>query len=563
MIFSPRHEAMLLWAGRGVKVFPIKLGTKDGMLCHWPTEATTDPAVIDGWFQTHGDVNVGLKFEQHCACDPDDAEGQASYDALGADRTYTQRTPGGGRHYVFAGHLPNTVGAFGPSLDTRGPGGFILAAPSVIGDKEYTVEIDQWPPAPLPRKLAERVAARERETAERPSLPAVEGFDPIVAHNQAVAYLKAHPHILSGNRNHEVFQVMAQLRDWGIEHEDRVTLTQQYLKMDWDGFDEAEVRKCSASADRNARNGEPATEAPLPVQTLFAHALAAHGVDASQAPPVPAPPRPSRFAPRDRAQQRNRQPPTWLVPRLLPQRALVLLYGPSGAGKSLVSQEILMAVSANVETFGSKPLVHGPVIYAALEGLPGVETVRAAAWETRHGVEAVNFYTCPAPLYIIETELEEFRAEMRKLRPILIVFDTVAKMMVGLKEDASDYSKLANFGAQLVEEIGCTVIFLGHTGKNEENGHRGSNALGAACDTRIRITGNIKSSGTLRVFVEHQRDHETEGKPFYFIVKDNVLCPSSASEVAGAEEATKMAKRHSQNTSAPQISLPASPRKSR
>jgi hypothetical protein len=72
--------------------------------------------------------------------------------------TYTVRTVSGGRHLYFTAPegvpLRNTAGKLGWLIDTRAHGGYVVAAPSVVRSREYTVEYDR-PPAPLPAWLTD------------------------------------------------------------------------------------------------------------------------------------------------------------------------------------------------------------------------------------------------------------------------------------------------------------------------------------------------------------------------------------------------------------------------
>lgn len=83
--------------------------------------------------------------------------------------TFTVATPSGGRHLYFrqpdgAGHR-NTQGALGPRIDTRGHGGYVLAAGSRGPDTSHYRILRDGPVAPLPAWLHHALAIA-------PSLPA-------------------------------------------------------------------------------------------------------------------------------------------------------------------------------------------------------------------------------------------------------------------------------------------------------------------------------------------------------------------------------------------------------
>jgi hypothetical protein len=108
--------------------------------------------------------------------------GEASLAALGFGHLLTDpgqprvRTPSGGLHLLFAHPGPgfrNTVAKLGDKVDTRGDGGFVIAAGTVTPNGRYTPEgpIDWRNLPPLPEGLRQALAAPERP-AEPPTAPA-------------------------------------------------------------------------------------------------------------------------------------------------------------------------------------------------------------------------------------------------------------------------------------------------------------------------------------------------------------------------------------------------------
>jgi hypothetical protein len=106
--------------------------------------------------------------------DVDGSEGEESLLALGHGfpATLTQYTPSGGLHFVFE-HLPglgNTASSIGPKLDSRGDGGYIVVAPSVVGERRYRWAGRQAP-APIPGWLLTLVS---KPPVERKPITATE-----------------------------------------------------------------------------------------------------------------------------------------------------------------------------------------------------------------------------------------------------------------------------------------------------------------------------------------------------------------------------------------------------
>jgi Bifunctional DNA primase/polymerase, N-terminal len=77
-------------------------------------------------------------------------------------RTLQVRTPTSGRHVYFAAPatppLGNTAGQIGENIDTRGIGGYVVAAGSARPEGHYSI-IERAPVAPLPDWLIDRLTS--------------------------------------------------------------------------------------------------------------------------------------------------------------------------------------------------------------------------------------------------------------------------------------------------------------------------------------------------------------------------------------------------------------------
>lgn len=172
---------------RGFALFPLRPGTKvPAVPRDWEHAATTSPLRLRQLTQYPG-ANYGV------ACGPSNLivvdldvakEGEEVPDGvtegwrvlldLAAEhggelpRTFTVRTPSGGRHLYFRppvdGPAPrNTVRRLGPLIDTRGAGGYVVAAGSRVEGVEYRV-VDDSPIAVLP----DWISALLRPMEDRP-----------------------------------------------------------------------------------------------------------------------------------------------------------------------------------------------------------------------------------------------------------------------------------------------------------------------------------------------------------------------------------------------------------
>jgi hypothetical protein len=169
------RDAALRYGRAGLKIFPIREGTKDQPLMkEWGLRASSDEAQIAKWWATHPSANIGL------ACMPsgllvvdidvkNGAQGRETMAALLDDLyvltpTRALSTPSGGEHDIYKGKAPSSQGRIGPGVDTRGTGatngGYTLLPPSRTPEGSY-----EWTNkskiAPLDPWVKEKLAAVE------------------------------------------------------------------------------------------------------------------------------------------------------------------------------------------------------------------------------------------------------------------------------------------------------------------------------------------------------------------------------------------------------------------
>lgn len=177
------HRVIPLWprskipAHHGAKDCPGSGPCRDGH-AGWEQRATRDPHQLRTWWRACPDLNVGIATGASGlhVLDLDRAGGEQAPERWRGARhgrdvlariaaeasqrypgdTYAVRTPNGGHHLYYRVpdgiELRNTVGLLGWRIDSRGHGGFIVAAGSVLPTGRYRVEADR-PIAELPAWL--------------------------------------------------------------------------------------------------------------------------------------------------------------------------------------------------------------------------------------------------------------------------------------------------------------------------------------------------------------------------------------------------------------------------
>jgi hypothetical protein len=147
-------------------------------------DATTDFNQIEAWWTKTPNANVavwtGIQSRIYAVdVDPyeDTAKRQHVLSSLPA--TLTSVTPRGGNHYIYSleSNLPGSTSKLAEKIDTRGDGGYLLLAPSVVDGKQYQWLDDGADIVPLPAFVAEEMAPKPQPTVRTDYVPPAMGRD--------------------------------------------------------------------------------------------------------------------------------------------------------------------------------------------------------------------------------------------------------------------------------------------------------------------------------------------------------------------------------------------------
>ncbi|MDX2199601.1 MAG: bifunctional DNA primase/polymerase [Phycisphaerae bacterium] len=155
-------QTALWYADLGYPVFPCAPGRKTPATPHGLLDATTDVEQIGRWWTEQPSANVAIRTDGLLVVDVDGAENPWLHDD--AERRAeiaiapTSQTPRGGRQYFFrqpkGRTWRNTAGRLADHVDTRGNGGYVLVAPSIVDGRGYLWAEDR-PLAVTPPRLPE------------------------------------------------------------------------------------------------------------------------------------------------------------------------------------------------------------------------------------------------------------------------------------------------------------------------------------------------------------------------------------------------------------------------
>jgi AAA domain len=185
----------------------------------------------------------------------------------------------------------------------------------------------------------------------------------------------------------------------------------------------------------------------------------------------------------------NLPEPTWLVNRVIPKGAFCVLYGEPGCGKTFVALSLALSIAAGHPWCG-KTTVPGSILYVAAEGLSGLK-LRVQAYQQKHGLkaESIRYLGRSFDLRDADDVMQLLVAmEGGRLKPDLIILDTLARLTVGADENsARDIGQAIGGIDRLRLESRAAVLVIHHTRKNGGT-ERGSSALRGAADVMIEYS---------------------------------------------------------------------------
>lgn len=185
----------------------------------------------------------------------------------------------------------------------------------------------------------------------------------------------------------------------------------------------------------------------------------------------------------------------WLIYGFLPHNDVGYIYGRPGSYKSFMALDVASRVASASKWNGIDVDYPGMVLYIAAEG--GSEMhLRKKAWRIQTGEDNSAVTILEASVIINNAlEREQLKAAMREVQKqlgmkyVLVVIDTFSKCFVGNENDAADMRAFISGCEDIRDSFdGCTVLFVGHTGKGDSASMRGSSVAFGDCGFSYKIT---------------------------------------------------------------------------
>lgn len=470
-------------ASRGLRVFPLKPGTKLPAIKDWPNLATTDEAQIrrvwDGrpW-------NIGVAMGQgFLGLDVDmknGKDGLASLAALGVELNgFVVRTPTGGKHGYFIGpDVSNSAGRLGAGLDVRGAGGFLVGPASRVEAGEYTIErADGF--GPVPPVIVQRCVAPVERRVEGPDL---DDAGRQSAEDRGRAYLAtAEPAVEGAGGDDTTYRVVARLKDFGVSVEAAFDLMAEH----WND-------RCSPPWDLEDLKTKVANAYEYGTSPIgIAHpAVDFAGFKKVEAPAEPETSKPSSWFRHGDAKGKV----NWLYRNMLPSVGVGVLVAPSQAGKTFLAIELARSLATGSEFFRQEPKDMGGTlfVFAGTEGSGLALRLDALQEPERLPISATTIGNLAEPK-ALQHLLEALKEEAAYILathgvPVrLVVLETMAASGLLIDENSNSEASRAMANLAQISRAMNALVLTSHHPAKAGNGTRGASAIPASADYVIEI----------------------------------------------------------------------------
>jgi hypothetical protein len=168
-------------ARKGRPVFPCDPRSKRPRTKQGFKDATTDPLVIQAWFEQQPDSMLGMPTGAVSGLVVLDVDGHTGFESLRElergrgqlPRTMSVTTPRGGQHFFFRHptmEVRCSVGTIAPAIDVRADGGYVIVPPSRTAEgRTYKVDEECAPAEMPPWLLGAAVTAIDGPRQARPA----------------------------------------------------------------------------------------------------------------------------------------------------------------------------------------------------------------------------------------------------------------------------------------------------------------------------------------------------------------------------------------------------------
>lgn len=228
---------------------------------------------------------------------------------------------------------------------------------------------------------------------------------------------------------------------------------------------------------------------------------------------------------------------SFVIKDLIPEDSFTSIYGPSGSYKSFIALDWACHIATGKD-WDCHKVNQGAVLYVAGEGDFGVK-LRIRAWEIQHNVTSID-NLARLPMAVFPADDDQINIVVEYCREIksktghavkLIILDTLARCYGGNDENSSRDMGAFIKGCDTIKQLtGATVLVVHHSGKNVENGGRGSSSLPAALDVEFRVKREDNEQA-LVLTCSKMKDAEPPETKAYDLINVHIRTDSDGDEI--------------------------------
>ena len=503
-------DAVLSLAAKGFSVFPVEKNKKTPLINGWQKNATTDAEKIKKWWGLRQEENVAIHTasangKHLLVIDVDTKnDGDKAWEELCNQHelpdTRIHSTPSGGQHVFFYSPEPqkSSVGKIAKGIDARGVGGYVVAPPSCIDDKHYSIESD-CEIAPAPRwllQLIKNTASKAEPVTDAPS-----NIDQETAIERARNFLeKRAPAVQGSGGDVWTYKTVAVIRDFGVAAEHVLELLLPWNEICEPPWGPQDLQKKVTSVYSYAQNAAGAKSAESILKDFE---------------DIPVPIASDTEQPAESDQPNTIQPmflkginlpdilnQEFVVDQLVPKGSDCQVFAASNVGKTFFALSMAFHVATGKEFLGHRTK-RGGVLYLGYEGHVGLAKRLAALIQENPDTDLNDVPLMVIPmsnslvtengsdkgLQFVKSLIEYFQRIFFEF-PLLVIIDTYS---AALGSDASNEAlanKYSNLIKDLIREYGASAVSLHHPGHFNKNRARGAYSRLASIDTEIRLKLN-------------------------------------------------------------------------
>lgn len=192
-------------------------------------------------------------------------------------------------------------------------------------------------------------------------------------------------------------------------------------------------------------------------------------------------------------------PIPWIVPGVVANKAITLLYGDPGVGKSLTALALSRAMTEGARVMGMQCRNERVLLLDAENGKDEIHR-RVRALDFNRGL-----YPCEVTNFSLGVNMEQLEDLLRDTDfPGVLILDSLRTLWPeGDENDSGTVTHLLSQLQHLVRTFDMAVLIIHHP--NKSGGFRGSGALSAVPEIVIRVGRNYRDKDETRRFLQWEK----------------------------------------------------------